>query len=545
MTEMERLVELAKEGNAQAQNALYCRYKNRSLAVCRRITHDNELSEELANDAFLIAFDKLDCLKEPEKFGSWLSAISARVALRHLKRKQEAAVPFSCLEGFDVACETSEPSFTAEELQEAIDRLPLGYRQVFTMSVIEGRKHKEIASILNIEPHSSSSQLYHARVMLRRMLEPLLCVLLALLTMPCLLNQDGEVVPPDGAALTQHKHGENVLMCECDNVLMRECGDDTNTLIYSGDGSVEDNADTGYCECPIAAEPPCITEPCSAVVSPVAPAGIRQASNWSVTVSMTSSLAGQAVCQHPHALLLPSVSASGGEWGEGVLIDNWRECKRYVLSNMNIFSAEVADALIRIAQSNELDNNGEIIRMERHEPPVSLCVRISKQVHTNSCLHCGVGYGVYHSWYQTGVGNDRIDESQSVTFFDIPVGVSCGLFKTRHFDCYLDAELAMQLPVAVRHNVQFVIDGQVNLPANDGAHAVVEGIPIVDLSSKGGSPSFETRLKIGVEYKLTKCLGLFSECGVSYNLSTYKEVATYATVHPVGFSLQSGLQFAF
>ena len=58
MTEMERLVELAKEGNAQAQNALYCRYKNRSLAVCRRITHDNELSEELANDAFLIAFDK-------------------------------------------------------------------------------------------------------------------------------------------------------------------------------------------------------------------------------------------------------------------------------------------------------------------------------------------------------------------------------------------------------------------------------------------------------------------------------------------------------
>ena len=49
---MERLVELAKEGNAQAQNALYCRYKNRTLAVCRRITHDNELSEELANDAF-------------------------------------------------------------------------------------------------------------------------------------------------------------------------------------------------------------------------------------------------------------------------------------------------------------------------------------------------------------------------------------------------------------------------------------------------------------------------------------------------------------
>lgn len=107
MTEMEQFVLLAKEGDSRALTALYTRYKRRSVAVCYRITRDKELSEELANDAFLIAFDKLDCLKEPEKFGSWLSAISARVALRHLKRKQEAAVPFSCLEGFDVACETS------------------------------------------------------------------------------------------------------------------------------------------------------------------------------------------------------------------------------------------------------------------------------------------------------------------------------------------------------------------------------------------------------------------------------------------------------
>ena len=186
---MERLVELAKDGDAQAQNALYCRYKNRTLAVCRRITHDNELSEELANDAFLIAFDKLGCLNDPEKFGSWLSAISARVALRHLKRKEEKTIPLSCLEGFDAACEDTESAFTSEELQKAIDMLPQGYRQVFTMSVIEGRQHKEIASLLNIEPHSSSSQLYHARAMLRRILGSLLCVVLIVLTIPVLLVQ--------------------------------------------------------------------------------------------------------------------------------------------------------------------------------------------------------------------------------------------------------------------------------------------------------------------------------------------------------------------
>jgi len=544
MTDMEQLVALAKGGDPKALTALYTRYRRRSIAVCCRITRDKELSEELANDAFLIAFDKLDCLKEPDKFGSWLSAISARVALRHLKRRQGLAVPFSCLEGFDMACENPEPPFTAEELQEAIDRLPMGYRQVFTMSVVEGRKHKEIASILNIEPHSSSSQLHHARVMLRRMLEPLLCVLLALLTLPCLLIQDREAVRPDGVALAQHNGGGDEVWVR-HHTGMREFGSDTNTFIYSDDSEIEAAADTGFTESLPVSELPAVAESCLADVSPVVLIRTHRAHGWSVTVSMTSSFARQAACQHPHALLLPSESTASGEGGEGVLIDNWRDCKRYVLSNMDAFSAEVADALIRIAQSNELDNNGQIIRMEWHEPPVSLCMRINKQVHTNSWLHCGVGYGVYRSWYQTGVGKDRIDESQSVTFFDIPVGLSCGLFRTQHFDCYLDAEFALQLPVAVRHNVQFVVGGQVNLPASDDARAVAEGIPLVDMTSKGGSPSFEARLKVGVGYKLTRRLSLFSECGISYNLSQDEGVATYATVHPVGISLQGGLQFGF
>lgn len=559
MTDMERLVELAKDGDAQAQNALYCRYKNRTLAVCRRITHDNELSEELANDAFLIAFDKLGCLNDPEKFGSWLSAISARVALRHLKRKEEKTIPLSCLEGFDAACEDTESAFTSEELQKAIDMLPQGYRQVFTMSVIEGRQHKEIASLLNIEPHSSSSQLYHARAMLRRILGPLLCVVLIVLTIPVLLVQDRQSVPSVGAELRQ-KEGVGKIEKRERQVCMNNDAEgfgflpgrqeDAGNLCFDNDDSAY-VADSGWQE-DLIVVPGGREEPCMAEVSTDLPAVIQHAKGdrdgvgrWSVKVSMTAPLMGQAVAQRPYALLLPSVSCTSGVPGECVAINNWRECRRYVIENFGLFSPEVAEALIRIAQNNEVDNDGQIICEERHEPPVRFCMEVNMSIRPWAWLHCGLGWGMYRSWFQTGFGKDRIDGCQSVTYLDIPAGMSCRLFDSPRFICYFDVELALQSPVSVRYNTQFVVGGQTNLSMHGDEDERFNGIPLVDQTSYGGHLSMEARMKVGVRYKLLRHFELFSECGMGCNLFRDEEIATFATAQQVGFSIQSGLQFIF
>ncbi|MBR3723777.1 MAG: sigma-70 family RNA polymerase sigma factor [Bacteroidales bacterium] len=556
---MERLVELAKEGDAQAQNALYRRYKNRSLAVCRRITHDTELSEELANDAFLIAFDKLGCLNDPEKFGSWLSAISARVALRHLKRKEEKTIPLSCLEGFDAACEDTESAFTSEELQKAIDMLPQGYRQVFTMSVIEGRQHKEIASLLNIEPHSSSSQLYHARAMLRRILGPLLCVVLIVLTIPVLLVQDRQSVPSVGAALRPKEVVEKVEKSErkeCVNEEMSGNGisprpqEDAVNLRFDSIVTVDD-VGLGLREGLIVG-PESWKEPVLAEVATDIPVIMQQAlgdrdddGRWSVKVSMAASLSGQAVARRPHALLLPSVSCTSGVPGECVAINNWRECRRYVIENLGLFSPEVAEALIRIAQNNEVDNDGQIICEERHEPPVRFCMEVNMSIRPWAWLHCGLGWGMYRSWFQTGFGKDRIDGCQSVTYLDIPAGMSCRLFDSPRFACYFDVELALQAPVSVRYNTQFVVGEQTNLSKHGDEDEWFNGIPLVDQASYGGHLSMEARMKVGVRYKLLKHFELFSECSMGCNLFRDERIATFATSQQVGLSIQSGLQFNF
>ena len=550
---MERLVALAKEGDAQAQNALYRRYKNRPLAVCRRITHDNELSEELANDAFLIAFDKLGCLNDPEKFGPWLAAIAARLALRQLKRKGGKAIPLSSLEGFDVAFAESGAPFTEEELQRAIDMLPPGYRQVFTMSVIEGRQHKEIASLLNIEPHSSSSQLYHARAMLRQILGPLLGVVLLLLAVPVLLVGDRRSVPPASAALRRDAGVEMVEREECvsgglpvgGSRLARLQEDAASLCLDSVAATDEDGV---FFEGRAIEEPEGWKQPTAAEVGTDVPVVMQQprgyrddAGRWSVKVSMAAPLSGQATAQRQHALLLPSVSCTDAHGGYGyVSIDNWRDCRRYVIDNMDLFSSEVAEALIRIAQNNGVANDeGRIMREERHEQPVRFCVEADRSLRSWTRIHCGLGCGMYRSWFRMGLGKDRIDEYQRVVCLDLPAGVSFRLFDSPRVVGYCDVELALQIPVSVRYKTQFVVEGQTNSPG-DG-----DGITLVDRSSFGGHPSMEARMKIGVSYNITKRCGLFSECGIGCNLFYDEKIATYATVRPVVFSMQSGLQFNF
>lgn len=81
-------------------------------------------------------------------------------------------VPFSAIkDGFDVESSfASDSKLEEKELLEIIDKLPSGYRKVFRMAVIDGFSHKEIAEKLGIEPHSSSSQLTRAKVLLRDMI---------------------------------------------------------------------------------------------------------------------------------------------------------------------------------------------------------------------------------------------------------------------------------------------------------------------------------------------------------------------------------------
>ena len=171
---IEKLIERIKAGDAEALKTVYETYSQRMRNVCIRITQEDEDTvSDLVQEAFIRAYYSLGKLKDASKFGEWIVAITKNVSLRYLERKQKVQVmPFSSIaDEFDVESSLASDSMLEEkELLEIINKLPSGYCKVFKMAVIEGFSHKEIAEKLGIEPHSSSSQLTRAKVMLQAMI---------------------------------------------------------------------------------------------------------------------------------------------------------------------------------------------------------------------------------------------------------------------------------------------------------------------------------------------------------------------------------------
>jgi RNA polymerase sigma-70 factor (ECF subfamily) len=172
-TERQRqLIERCKQGDAIAQATLYRNYLKAMQRIAFRITGDWMEAEDVIQEAFMRAFSHLHSFKAEATFGAWLKRIVINTAINHLKRRKAEWVPFDP-DKFDVA-EDEPRSFSSPwnltQIQEAIQELPNGYRQVFELYQVEGYDHKEIGDILNISEATSKSQFSRAKRKLRQML---------------------------------------------------------------------------------------------------------------------------------------------------------------------------------------------------------------------------------------------------------------------------------------------------------------------------------------------------------------------------------------
>lgn len=142
------------------------------MRICLRYVSDEQTAQDLLHDGFLIIFSSLHTLRSPEKLEKWMERIMKNVSLQYLKTSRPASIALDAIAEAEEPAE-SMPSTglpTYEQLIKTIERLPEGYRNVFKLAVLEGLSHKEIASLLHIAPHSSSSQLSRAKEMLRKLL---------------------------------------------------------------------------------------------------------------------------------------------------------------------------------------------------------------------------------------------------------------------------------------------------------------------------------------------------------------------------------------
>lgn len=166
------LVERAKAGDVAAFEELYRANAGRVFALCLRLCGDASLAEELVQDAFVRAWDRLGSFRGESAFATWLHPLAVNVALteRRSRRRRLARVfPTDDPGAFDRGV-APRPVETAVDLERALATLPPGAREIFVLHDVEGYRHEEIASSLGIAEGTSKGQLHRARLLLREAL---------------------------------------------------------------------------------------------------------------------------------------------------------------------------------------------------------------------------------------------------------------------------------------------------------------------------------------------------------------------------------------
>lgn len=164
----------AQAGSVEAFDRLYRENVDRVYALCLRLAADRARAEELTQDVFVRAWEKLDTFRGDSAFSTWLHRLAVNVVLgsrRSEGRRGDRVVLAEDLTMFeDGSARSSDPGLRMD-LETAMASLPGGTRTVFVMHEVEGYTHEEIARLTGRAEGTCKALLHRARKLLRERLE--------------------------------------------------------------------------------------------------------------------------------------------------------------------------------------------------------------------------------------------------------------------------------------------------------------------------------------------------------------------------------------
>ena len=167
----ESLVRRAQAGDDRAFGLLVGRYMRAAYAVSLSVTGRHEIAEDAAQEAFMVAIQRLDDCRTPERFAGWLMTIvrnRARNLVRREVLRDTDVVPETAASRGRTPEEATEHTELRERLETALQRLPEVQREIVLLHDLEGWRHREIAEHLGIPSGTVRSHLHFARKALRQ-----------------------------------------------------------------------------------------------------------------------------------------------------------------------------------------------------------------------------------------------------------------------------------------------------------------------------------------------------------------------------------------
>jgi RNA polymerase sigma-70 factor (ECF subfamily) len=178
------LVERVRAGDVAAYDTLVRKYERQIFRIANHITQNREDAEDVMQDAFLKAYQKLDQFQGNSKFYTWLVRIAVNESLMRLRKRrtaktvsidedietEEGSVPRDLADWAPNPEQNFDQAQLQEILQKTIQGLPRGFRVVFVLRDVEGLSTQETADALDLSVPAVKSRLLRARLQLRERL---------------------------------------------------------------------------------------------------------------------------------------------------------------------------------------------------------------------------------------------------------------------------------------------------------------------------------------------------------------------------------------
>ncbi len=166
------LIEGCKAQHRLAQKYLYQRYYGRMLGISMRYTHNESEAIDVLNRAFLKVFHSLDQYEDQGSLSGWIARIVFNTTIDYVRQqvKYRQVMDFTTVRDSSIEAEAIQQLY-AEDLYRYIQQLPATTRTVFSLYVIDGYKHREIAEMLEINENTSKWHLAKGKQQLQKVLQ--------------------------------------------------------------------------------------------------------------------------------------------------------------------------------------------------------------------------------------------------------------------------------------------------------------------------------------------------------------------------------------
>ena len=466
----EELVNLCKEGNEQALSLLYKIYAKKMKRICSRYVSNEQTVNDLLHDGFIIIFTSINTLRSSEKLESWMGKIMKNISLKYLEQCHAITnIPLDCIEESEEplipSYSTDFPSYAI--MLKMVESLPNGYCKIFKLAVLDGLSHKEIGILLNIAPHSSSSQLSRAKELLRKLLSQYyiavgLFVLLSVIYLRHLLYAPKEIAgtsPKTVINPQKEQESENISLEDIINVIPVRISahqythlQSTKEEMYKQDIINQDNV--------------------------IEQKDSSQLSNNPITKEQEFEES-----KNTHYTIVPQFSSHNKK--------KWSLALSYSGINKQ---TNIQKTINSGGISSEKPQ--EVIKESYHHIPIILSLSFSKKFDERWGLETGFQYTHLHSDFTT-ITDSYLKEVQKINYIGIPLKGTFNVHSKQRLSIYLSTGVTLDIPVkATSESIASNESGQITFCGKSDIYPSLQ---------------WSTNLGIGIQYQITPSVGIYAE----------------------------------